>query len=898
MADGDGEPLPETDAARIFEEKHRKERLAVALFELIERERERENAIKRQELAEKIKRQHVKIGKGAEVLQQARIAREDAVVKSRQDFLQKKRKELVSIHSPLVHVHGEREIKSGSNKISQTSGKDKGAPSPGVLSLKRSNDDRTATLTRTRQLGKPVMPNSSLSLAFDGNETGVSDMQASKMSLLAGGGGLRSANSPLTSAAPPYSKSPLPLGRARAPSHAESLTTAQDGAPVNGSEAGESYDMERWRTTRPKRLFRGDAYKKQVELMHEERDQLNIPVIPRSKRYHMTVGLPRKRRPKSQASAASPTPGNPHHEDKEKRQAKNSHWRVELDPKEIIQMNKKKFKGITGKIHSKVPPASFKEHGGLKIARSRCVSERRDRHRHKAVPPNAAVVAVFQTEASFKEFKSRYQRPFTAEKREDMDSIETVKGMFSKRLNRKRHMWEQAQKNRHRTLTFSYGGGTTGDHAIDYSRGILGASFGNHLLHNAPKASVASDESRPPSVISHDTDAVFVSQAPEKPSIDRRASSVMGMSQAPTFSADRRASSALGWLGSGGTSGIGDMPIMAGERSRLSPVSQGRSATRASQASTERSLEIAMSMANSKLASSRRGGLLSAIRDETSTRATSSRAPLGNSSLSIANMQSSDPELRSNRPLSQSPTLDNAASPAPPTEFEADTVNRGEIKTQDPLARLFEDSSSPKGRVGSGGLAKGATRSGSARIGSAGRVTFQKHTDSLKPNNREQHSSDASELPKLPEAVKKRDPHAEKEKWHHFGSPQDIDDIPETEAAAILKSSVRYLETFDFLRKSKEVPLGSEALRTPNGRFWEPLGQIALAENSKTLRATNDPRNEAKPLGKLRMRPMWAPGKPVFSTPFEEPSRTNLADVLTIPSIMRVWTGETDYDNY
>ncbi|KAI8842133.1 hypothetical protein BC829DRAFT_301930 [Chytridium lagenaria] len=183
-------------------------------------------------------------------------------------------------------------------------------------------------------------------------------------------------------------------------------------------------------------------------------------------------------------------------------------------------------------------------------------------------------------------------------------------------------MWEQAQKNRHRTLTFTYGGGVTG--ILQTPKDFFSGPFASHLLHHAHTAP------------SEDT----VPTATPEPE--------------PQISIHDHHSDA-----------------------RASPISQGKSTGRAS---TERSIENAISLANSKLASSRRGGLLSAVRDEPSTRATSSK-PLVVDAVS--------PELIENFDELPNSLFEPEASPSPPPRF------------------------------GSGGLAR------NLRVGSAGRVTFQ-----------------------------------------------------------------------------------------------------------------------------------------------------------------------------
>ncbi|KAI8842134.1 hypothetical protein BC829DRAFT_401718 [Chytridium lagenaria] len=164
----------------------------------------------------------------------------------------------------------------------------------------------------------------------------------------------------------------------------------------------ESVDVDTYSHHRRRRLFRGQEYRRQAHMIQLERSALTTPLIPMSRRYD-TPTPPKKKRTSSTPKPLIKSPRQP------------------TDVKQIMQLNKDKFKDVHAKIRSKVPPASFKDHlGALKAMRSRCVSERRDRNRNKHSPPSAAVLAVFQTENSFKDFKARYQRPFTAERRDDV----------------------------------------------------------------------------------------------------------------------------------------------------------------------------------------------------------------------------------------------------------------------------------------------------------------------------------------------------------------------------------------------------------------------------------------------------------------------------------------------
>ncbi|KAJ3215286.1 hypothetical protein HDU67_000630 [Dinochytrium kinnereticum] len=829
--------VPESfPAHRNLLESQRKERLAVALFDLIEKERERENAIRRAELSDKIKRQHVRISKAAESLEEARMEREEAVVIARRDFLERKRRALVSIHSSGVVVRGDQMDGSGRQ---------------GAFAVKMRAGGGAPRKEDLKPLGrnKPQLktfPNSSFSLAAD-------SVQASKMSLFTGttNASLKagSTSSPMASAAGTRS-----MRKDGLLSHAESLTVVPDPMGGSDSQRHDLHELRQSRSRRPRKVFRGQVYKRQVEMIQAERSLLATPLVPISHRYDVHPPKPKKRRNKPTTSPTQPGENST----ALNRAAK----RIEMDAREIMMINKKKFKSVQARTQSKIPPITFKEHGGMKMARSRCVSERRDRGRHnKPAPPSAAVLAIFQTETSFKEFKARYQRPFTADTRDGMESIETVKDIFTKRLSRKRLMWEQAQKNRHRTLTFSYGGGATGEHAINASGGIMGGPFATHLLHNA-RPSIIHDEIFPPPSTTPEASGVPSTAQPER----RRSISMMSINPPQSqHSSERRSSSVMGWVGqaadhSGGYNG--------GQNAggRLSPVSQGRSVGGRSHASTEKSIEIAISLANSKLASSRRGGLLSAVRDEPSTRATSSRAPYAGPQPT----SSLDGELNSPQKLHIS---DHAEASSPLPISSSGIAEAGGDAGRVP-ANLFEPegrdvSPPPPLRYGSGGLARGGPR-----IGSAGRVTFQKKSDA-------QDRPLITHRPMLPKPIEEI-------------SPQIPGAAEEPHLSTLLD-----LPLLDEIRKSKEVPLSIQSSTHHMPRTWQPLGVTALSEKAKTIRPTAEKGGDGKMMKKLRMRPQWAPGKSVFNHAFQEPSATALAaDAVAVPAIMRVWTGQADYEGY
>ncbi|KAJ3329546.1 hypothetical protein HDU76_007701 [Blyttiomyces sp. JEL0837] len=111
----------EARAVEEREERRRKEKRALALFNLIEREEELEKIRRRAELAEHILRQRRKIEKRAVVIEQHRSEQENGVLESRKTFLKARLKKLVSIHSPAIHVREPKcESAKGSNLPAQT----------------------------------------------------------------------------------------------------------------------------------------------------------------------------------------------------------------------------------------------------------------------------------------------------------------------------------------------------------------------------------------------------------------------------------------------------------------------------------------------------------------------------------------------------------------------------------------------------------------------------------------------------------------------------------------------------------------------------------------------------------------------------------------------------------
>ncbi|KAJ3193375.1 hypothetical protein HK101_004929, partial [Irineochytrium annulatum] len=221
------------------------------------------------------------------------------------------------------------------------------------------------------------------------------------------------------------------------------------------------------------------------------------------------------------------------------------------------------------RIKSKVPPQSVPNH---RVRHTRSVSKK---HRG-AVPPSAAVLAVFVTEQEFKDFKNRYQR------------------LLSPEPSHHHHM---AHKNRHRTLTFSYGGAVSGGvdaqgNVINPVEGFMGTQFGRHLLHRRPGSASSSSN---------------ISRSNRSPS-------------PATIDPDAAASAAERNSDAGSISGSGPAP----ERSRASPLSPSKTPLSAAEmpsgtspsgrgtSSPDRSLDLTMTFANDKFAKSRRGPLLTA----------------------------------------------------------------------------------------------------------------------------------------------------------------------------------------------------------------------------------------------------------------------------------------------
>ncbi|KAJ3321587.1 hypothetical protein HDU76_014063, partial [Blyttiomyces sp. JEL0837] len=83
----------------------RRTQRAIALFDYIDRERERENDARREQLANRIWKQHEKLHRVASALDRKRKDREKMIEEGRNENLAMRCRRLVSIHASSIKVH-------------------------------------------------------------------------------------------------------------------------------------------------------------------------------------------------------------------------------------------------------------------------------------------------------------------------------------------------------------------------------------------------------------------------------------------------------------------------------------------------------------------------------------------------------------------------------------------------------------------------------------------------------------------------------------------------------------------------------------------------------------------------------------------------------------------------
>jgi hypothetical protein len=422
--------------SREAEERRRKEKRAIALFELIDREKEKEAVKRRATLFEKIKKQHVKIGQVAEALEHTRIEREREVEQSRREYVKLRHQSLVAIHSPWIVVHqdkvdcqmqkGHRQ-KNTTESLVQNSLVDKelelsthveasgGRDTENTTSLKPQTNNKINSTRRNTSVCQsnlvPLLPKrltrKRLSRGSDNSylTENTEHVRAGEASSLDHGGSLASVNSAATFTRMDRLNSirstmRMSRGASVVSENYTTLTEFNSYSPPSMMNVVEEYQPNH------KKLYRGRFYYEQAADIRETKAQLGRKTIPISKRYQLdTECMPYLLAGNNQSNVAPLAFDQQDNEGGMNASSK----RVRLQ---------EKLKNIEAKT---ITHPTFCVWDGSKKKRGhryRLYHKRRNTTR--TFSDNSAILSVFQTEESFLAFKARYVRQQTPKKNENV----------------------------------------------------------------------------------------------------------------------------------------------------------------------------------------------------------------------------------------------------------------------------------------------------------------------------------------------------------------------------------------------------------------------------------------------------------------------------------------------
>ncbi|KAJ3416881.1 hypothetical protein HDV05_008466, partial [Chytridiales sp. JEL 0842] len=444
------------------EAQKRKEQRAIALFELIDREKEKDAVKRRAALADKVKKQRERISKLSSLQEEARLKRQQQADTHRRELVKKKYDTLLSIHSPWIVIrqdpiahqklHGNIPGKTGTadSSFENLTAVFRGSlPSikakASNVGLQKASQSKT-TIRLSRKISSRESDKSHTTEITDLHGSIYNMWQATETSLKQG----HSTLSIDSNGFGHHNSS----GSARKFSRMPSELSERGGKQEKFRTSAVMNAVSEWNPHR-KKIYHGHFYNMNLANVRQNRERQKQRIIPVSKRYPYDFFKPGvgQNIVKTGTSIA------------EGKQAPST--RKAKTPR-------KSYSNVQSKVVTR-SIASFKSSSKVrKRLRTRSVHDRRG-----SISDTVAILKVFQTEEAFQAFKGRYHRPVSAydpekKNRENLDLA--LRGVNRKR-SRNVQMWSQARKNYSRTVAFCCGGGVTGDIVPEEARKIMDELF-------------------------------------------------------------------------------------------------------------------------------------------------------------------------------------------------------------------------------------------------------------------------------------------------------------------------------------------------------------------------------------------------------------------------------------
>ncbi|KAJ3264346.1 Ubiquitin-conjugating enzyme E2 4 [Chytriomyces hyalinus] len=205
--------------------------------------------------------------------------------------------------------------------------------------------------------------------------------------------------------------------------------------------------------------FQSKFYMQQAKELKRARTELNLPVLPISKRYISSKILPCG---KAIVDGVSKWNNAVFYEDSKGRKGNQGFHSQDLENVNRGGMSSAEAKSALTTEGVKLP----------QISTRKCLSV----PRIQGSPESA----IFRTEAEFSRFKAKYQRIPSPEPNDEVQ-VEKILQQYQSRINKSKEQFQTAVKNIERTVRFSQGGGISGLHATGPATAFLNNNNNLHL---------------------------------------------------------------------------------------------------------------------------------------------------------------------------------------------------------------------------------------------------------------------------------------------------------------------------------------------------------------------------------------------------------------------------------